>query len=79
MKNIKNFIMEVLIMNKFEKYSEHYRELMDAQNQFNKEHWRGNLILFAVAFGVEMGVIYLIANEKEIKNKFKKITSRKTK
>lgn len=66
-------------MNKFEKYFEDYRELMDAQNQFNKEHWRGNLILFAVAFGVEMGVIYLITNEKEIKNKFKKITSRKTK
>ena len=64
-------------MNKFEKYFEDYRELMDAQNQFNKEHWRGNLIVFAVAFGVEMGVIYLIANEKEIKNKFKKITSRK--
>lgn len=66
-------------MNKFEKYFEDYRELMDAQNQFNKEHWRGNLIVFAVAFGVEMGVIYLITNEKEIKNKFKKITSRKTK
>lgn len=66
-------------MNKFKKYFEDYRELMDAQNQFNKEHWRGNLILFAVAFGVEMGVIYLITNEKEIKNKFKKITSRKTK
>ena len=64
-------------MNKFEKYFEDYRELMDAQNQFNKEHWRGNLIMFAVAFGVEMGVIYLITNEKEIKNKFKKITSRK--
>lgn len=66
-------------MNKFEKYFEDYRELMDAQNQFIKEHWRGNLIMFAVAFGVEMGVIYLITNEKEIKNKFKKITSRKTK
>lgn len=66
-------------MNKFKKYFEDYRELMDAQNQFNKEHWRGNLIMFAVAFGVEMGVIYLITNEKEIKNKFKKITSRKTK
>lgn len=66
-------------MNKFKKYFEDYRELMDAQNQFNKEHWRGNLIVFAVAFGVEMGVIYLIANEKEIKDKFKKITSRKTK
>ena len=66
-------------MNKFEKYFEDYRELMDTQNQFNKEHWRGNLIMFAVAFGVEMGVIYLITNEKEIKNKFKKITSRKTK
>ena len=64
-------------MNKFEKYFEDYRELMDAQNQFNKEHWRGNLIMFAVAFGVEMGVIYLITNEKEIKDKFKKITSRK--
>lgn len=66
-------------MNKFKKYFEDYRELMDAQNQFNKEHWRGNLIMFAVAFGVEMGVIYLITNEKEIKDKFKKITSRKTK
>lgn len=66
-------------MNKFKKYFEDYRELMDAQNQFNKEHWRGNLMVFAVAFGVEMGVIYLITNEKEIKNKFKKITSRKTK
>ena len=66
-------------MNKFEKYFEDYRELMDAQNQFNKEHWRGNLIMFAVAFGVEMGVIYLITNKKEIKDKFKKITSRKTK
>ena len=66
-------------MNKFEKYFKDYRELMDAQNQFNKEHWRGNLIMFAVAFGVEIGVIYLITNEKEIKNKFKKITSRKTK
>lgn len=66
-------------MNKFKKYFEDYRELMDAQNQFNKEHWRGNLIMFVVAFGVEMGVIYLITNEKEIKNKFKKITSRKTK
>ena len=66
-------------MNKFKKYFEDYRELMDAQNQFNKEHWRGNLMVFAVAFGVEMGVIYLITNEKEIKNKFKKIASRKTK
>ena len=66
-------------MNKFKKYFEDYRELMDAQNQFNKEHWRGNLMVFAVAFGVEMGMIYLITNEKEIKNKFKKITSRKTK
>ena len=66
-------------MNKFKKYFEDYRELMDAQNQFNKEHWRGNLIVFAVAFGVEMGVIYLITNKKEIKDKFKKITSRKTK
>ena len=66
-------------MNKFKKYFEDYRELMDAQNQFNKEHWRGNLMVFAVAFGVEIGVIYLITNEKEIKNKFKKITSRKTK
>ncbi len=66
-------------MNKFKKYFEDYRELMDAQNQFNKEHWRGNLMMFAVAFGVEMGVIYLITNEKEIKDKFKKITSRKTK
>ena len=66
-------------MNKFEKYFEDYRELIDAQNQFNKEHWRGNLIMFAVTFGVEMGVIYLITNKKEIKDKFKKITSRKTK
>ena len=64
-------------MNKFEKYFEDYRVLMDARYQFDKEHWFGNLILFTVAFGVEMGVIYLIANEKEIKNKFKKITSRK--
>lgn len=66
-------------MNKFKKYFEDYRELIDAQNQFNKEHWRGNLIVFVVAFGVEMGVIYLITNEEEIKDKFKKITSRKTK
>ena len=66
-------------MNKFKKYFEDYGELVDAQKQFNKEHWRGNLIMFAVAFGVEMGVIYLITNEKEIKDKFKKITSRKTK
>ena len=66
-------------MNKFKKYFEDYRELMDAQNQFNKEHWRGNLIVFAVAFGVEMGLGYLIIHEEEIKNKFKKITSRKTK
>ena len=66
-------------MNKFKKYFEDYRELMDAQNQFIKEHWRGNLMMFAVAVGVEMGVIYLITNEKEIKNKFKKITSRKKK
>ena len=66
-------------MNKFEKYFKDYRELMDAQSQFNKEHWRGNLIVFAVAFGVEMGIGYLIIHEEEIKNKFKKITSRKTK
>ena len=68
--------MVVLIMNKLKKYFEDYGELVNAQKQFNKEHWCGNLILFAVAFGVEMGVIYLITNEKEIKNKFKKITSR---
>ena len=66
-------------MNKFKKYFEDYRELMDAQNQFNKEHWRGNLMVFAVAFGVEIGVIYLITNKEEIKDKFKKITSRKAK
>ena len=66
-------------MNKFEKYFEDYRELMDAQKQFNKEHWRGNLILFAVAFGVEMGIGYFIIHEEEIKDKFKKITSRKKK
>lgn len=66
-------------MNKFEKYFEDYRELIDTQNQFNKEHWRGNLIVFAVAFGVEMGIGYLIIHEEEIKNKFKKITSRKKK
>ena len=66
-------------MNKFKKYFEDYRELMDVQGQFNKKHWRGNLMVFAVAFGVEMGAIYLITNKKEIKDKFKKITSRKTK
>lgn len=66
-------------MNKFEKYFADYRELMDAQKQFNKEHWRGNLMVFAVAFGVEMGIGYLIIHEEEIKDKFKKITSRKTK
>lgn len=66
-------------MNKFKKYFEDYRELMDAQKQFNKEHWRGNLIMFAAAFGVEMGIGYLIIHEEEIKDKFKKITSRKTK
>ena len=66
-------------MNKFKKYFEDYCELMDAQNQFNKEHWRGNLIMFSVAFGIEIGAIYLITNKKEIKDKFKKITSRKTK
>ena len=66
-------------MNKFKKYFEDYRELMDAQKQFNEEHWRGNLIMFAVAFGVEMGIGYLIIHEEEIKDKFKKITSRKKK
>lgn len=66
-------------MNKFKKYFADYRELMNAQNQFNKYHWRGNLIVFAVAFGVEMGIGYLIIHEEEIKDKFKKITSRKTK
>ena len=66
-------------MNKFKKYFEDYRELMDAQNQFNKEHWRGNLMVFAVAFGVEMGIGYLIIHEKESKDKCKKITSRKMK
>lgn len=66
-------------MNKFKKYFEDYRELMDAQKQFNEEHWRGNLIMFAAAFGVEMGIGYLIIHEEEIKDKFKKITSRKTK
>ena len=66
-------------MNKFKKYFEDYRELMDAQNQFNKEHWHGNLMVFAVAFGVEMGIGYLIIHEEEIKDKFKKITSRKKK
>ena len=66
-------------MNKFEKYFADYRELMDAQNQLNKEHWRRNLIMFAVAFGVEMGIGYLIIHEEEIKDKFKKITSRKKK
>ena len=66
-------------MNKFKKYFEDYRELMDTQNQFNKEHWRGNLMVFAVAFGVEMGIGYLIIHEEEIKDKFKKITSRKKK
>ena len=66
-------------MNKFKKYFEDYRELMDAQNQFNKEHWRGNLMVFAVAFGVEMGICYIIIHEEEIKDKFKKITSRKAK
>ena len=64
-------------MNKFKKYFEDYRELMDAQKQFNEEHWRGNLMVFAVAFGVEMGIGYLIIHEEEIKDKFKKITSRK--
>ena len=70
-------------MNKFEKYFEDYRVLMDARNQFDKEHWCGNLILFAVAlvvaFVIAIGVIYLINNQEKIKNKFKKITSRKTK
>ena len=70
-------------MNKFKKYFEDYRELMDARYQFDKEHWCGNLILFVVAlgvaFGIAMGVIYLITNEEKIKNKFKKITSRKKK
>ena len=68
-------------MNKFEKYFEDYRVLMDARNQFDKEHWCGNLILFAVAlvvaFVIAIGVIYLINNQEKIKNKFKKITSRK--
>ena len=48
-------------MNKFEKYFEDYRVLMDARNQFDKEHWCGNLILFAVAlvvaFVIAIGVI----------------------
>ena len=70
-------------MNKFEKYFEDYHVLMDARNQFDKEHWCGNLILFAVAlvvaFVIAIGVIYLINNQEKIKNKFKKITSRKTK
>ena len=70
-------------MNKFEKYFEDYRVLMDARNQFDKEHWCGNLILFAVAlvvaFVIAIGVVYLINNQEKIKNKFKKITSRKTK
>ena len=70
-------------MNKFEKYFEDYRELIDARHQFDQEHWCGNLILFAVAlvvaFVIAMGVIYLINNKEKIKNKFKKITSRKTK
>ena len=70
-------------MNKFEKYFEDYRVLMDARNQFDKEHWCGNLILFAVAlvvaFVIAIGVIYLINNQEKIKNKFKKITSRKAK
>ena len=70
-------------MNKFEKYFEDYRELIDARRQFDQEHWCGNLILFAVAFvvalGIAIGVIYLINNKEKIKNKFKKITSRKTK
>ena len=68
-------------MNKFEKYFEDYRVLMDTRNQFDKEHWCGNLILFAVAlvvaFVIAIGVIYLINNQEKIKNKFKKITSRK--
>lgn len=66
-------------MNKFKKYFEDYRELKDAQNQFNKEHWRGNLMVFAVTLGVEMGVFYLINHAEEIKDRFKKITSRKAK
>lgn len=66
-------------MNKFKKYFEDYRELMDAQNQFNKEHWRGNLMVFAVTLGVEMGAFYLINHAEEIKDRFKKITSRKAK
>ena len=66
-------------MNKFKKYFEDYRELMDAQNQFNKEHLLGNLMVFAVTLGVEIGIYYLIIHEEEIKDKFKKITSRKAK
>ena len=70
-------------MNKFEKYFEDYRVLMDVRSQFDKEHWCGNLILFAVAlvvaFLIAIGVIYLITNKEKIKDKFKKITSRKTK
>lgn len=66
-------------MNKFKKYFKDYRELTDAQNQFNKEHWRGNLMVFAVTLGVEMGVFYLIIHGEEIKDRFKKITSRKAK
>lgn len=66
-------------MNKFKKYFEDYRELMDAENQFNKEHWRGNLMVFAVILGVEIGVFYLINHAEEIKDRFKKITSRKAK
>ena len=66
-------------MNKFKKYFKDYREWMDAQNQFNKEHLLGNLMVFAVTLGVEMGIYYLIIHEEEIKDKFKKITSRKAK
>ena len=32
-----------------------------------------------VAFVIAIGVIYLITNKEKIKDKFKKITSRKTK
>lgn len=66
-------------MNKFKKYFKDYRELVDAQNQFNKEHLLGNLMVFAITLGVEMGIYYLIIHEEEIKDKFKKITSRKAK
>lgn len=66
-------------MNKMKKYFKDYGATMKVCNQFNKEHWLGNIVLSAAIIGIEFGVFYAIDHKDEIKDRIRETFFRKKK